>query len=265
MFEDQGLTSIEHESDWFNTFNYLFPCLPDHTGSSKAQVTKFDLRLQYPYPLITSVGMSVNRSHHVLHRMVPLICQALTSSNDETVWLDGLRLLASPKLKTALSITASIWLPLLLKGLDVSRSSAVNTAGLILLSEVADQLKPMKSCLAKPLKALSRDAKIGNSQELVMVLLRLDMEVSPGLGPKGSEGRERRAARSIGVSLILLLPTRSVGPLSPRFPCSDLIIHHTIPYIPYINWILGLSMAIQGRTAMAWLLLPKNPNHYRYP
>jgi hypothetical protein len=32
-----------------------------------------------------------------------------------------------------------------------------------------------------------------------MVLLRLDMEVSPGLGPKGSEGRERRAARSIGV------------------------------------------------------------------
>jgi FKBP12-rapamycin complex-associated protein len=77
--------------------------------------------------------------------MVPLICQALTSSNDETVWLDGLRLLASPKLRTALSITASIWLPLLLKGLDVSRSSAVNTAGLILLGEVADQLKPMKN------------------------------------------------------------------------------------------------------------------------
>jgi hypothetical protein len=159
--------------------------------------------------------MSVNRSHHVLHRMVPLICQALTSSNDETVWLDGLRLLASPKLKTALSITASIWLPLLLKGLDVSRSSAVNTAGLILLSEVADQLKPMKSCLAKPLKALSRDAKIGNSQELVIVLLRLDMEVSPGLGPKGSEGRERRAARSIGVSHIILIPTPPAGLIPP--------------------------------------------------
>ena len=144
--------------------------------------------------------MSVNRSHHVLHRMVPLICQALTSSNDETVWLDGLRLLASPKLRTALSITASIWLPLLLKGLDVSRSSAVNTAGLILLGEVADQLKPMKSCLAKPLKALQRDSKIGHSQELVMVLLKLDMELSPAVLPKGMEGRERRGTRSVGVS-----------------------------------------------------------------
>jgi len=143
--------------------------------------------------------MSVNRSHHVLHRMVPLICQALTSSNDETVWLDGLRLLASPKLKTALSITASIWLPLLLKGLDVSRSSGVNTAGLVLLAEVADQLKPMKSCLAKPLKALSRDGKIGQSDELIAVLLRLDMEISPELRPKGSEGRERKSARSVAV------------------------------------------------------------------
>jgi len=132
--------------------------------------------------------------------MVPLICQALTSSNDETVWLDGLRLLASPKLRTALSITASIWLPLLLKGLDVSRSSAVNTAGLILLGEVADQLKPMKSCLAKPLKALQRDSKIGHSQELVMVLLKLDMELSPAVLPKGMEGRERRGTRSVGVS-----------------------------------------------------------------
>jgi len=230
MSEDQGISSIEHGSHQFRTPVYLFPCIPDHTGSSKAQVTKFDLRLQYSYPLITSVEMSVNRSHHVLHRMVPLICQALTSSNDETVWLDGLRLLASPKLKTALSITASIWLPLLLKGLDVSRSSAVNTAGLILLSEVADQLKPMKSCLAKPLKALSRDAKIGNSQELVMVLLRLDMEVSPGLGPKGSEGRERRAPRSIGVSLLFPRPTRSASPIRPISQCLILTIHHTTSF-----------------------------------
>jgi FKBP12-rapamycin complex-associated protein len=148
--------------------------------------------------------MSVNRSHHVLHRMVPLICQALTSSNDETVWLDGLRLLASPKLRTALSITASIWLPLLLKGLDVSRTSAVNTAGLVLLSEVADQLKPMKSCLAKPLKALARDSKVGNSEELVTVLLRLDMEISPGMLPKGLEGRERRRDQSRAVSPFFL-------------------------------------------------------------
>jgi hypothetical protein len=75
----------------------------------------------------------------------------------------------------------------------------------------------MKSCLAKPLKALSRDAKIGNSQELVMVLLRLDMEVSPGLGPKGSEGRERRAARSIGVSLVILLFTPPAGLIRPGY------------------------------------------------
>jgi FKBP12-rapamycin complex-associated protein len=113
--------------------------------------------------------------------MVPLICQALTSSNDETVWLDGLRLLASPKLR------------------------AVNTAGLILLGEVADQLKPMKSCLAKPLKALQRDSKIGNSQELVMVLLKLDMELSPAVGPKGMEGRERRGNRSVAVSRYLIV------------------------------------------------------------
>jgi hypothetical protein len=186
--------------------------------------------------------MSVNRSHHVLHRMVPLICQALTSSNDETVWLDGLRLLASPKLKTALSITASIWLPLLQKGLDVSRSSAVNTAALILLSEVADQLKPMKSCLAKPLKALSRDAKIGNSEELVIVLLRLDMEVSPGLGPKGSEGRERKAPRSIGVSFDLLLPARSASfALEPHSPSA---IHHTITFLPSSNGILVTCCSI---------------------
>jgi FKBP12-rapamycin complex-associated protein len=139
--------------------------------------------------------------------MVPLICQALTSSNDETVWLDGLRLLASLKLRTALSITASIWLPLLLKGLDVSRSSAVNTAALTLLGEVADQLKPMKSCLAKPLKALARHPVIGQSQELLMVSLKLDMSISPTGGPSGAtgEGHERKATTSIGVSLIPLL------------------------------------------------------------
>jgi hypothetical protein len=57
----------------------------------------------------------------------------------------------------------------------------------------------MKSCLAKPLKALSRDGKIGNCNELMMVLSRLDMEISPGLGPKGLEGRERKSTRSIGV------------------------------------------------------------------
>jgi FKBP12-rapamycin complex-associated protein len=145
--------------------------------------------------------MSVNRSHHVLHRMVPLICQALTCSSDETVWLDGLRLLASPKLRTALSITASIWLPLLLKGLDVSRSSSVNTAALHLLGEVADQLKPMKSCLAKPLKALARDPIISTTGELLAVSLKLDMSISPGGGAVvAGEAPERRATRSIGVS-----------------------------------------------------------------
>jgi len=34
------------------------------------------------------------------------------------------------------------------------------------------------------------------------------MEVSPGLGPKGSEGRERRTARSIGVRLSCIIETK---------------------------------------------------------
>lgn len=121
--------------------------------------------------------MSMNRNHQVLHRMVPLICQSLTSSNEEAVWLEGLRLLSNPKFRMALSITSSIWLPLLLKGLDTSRSDTVNIAALKVLAEVADQLKPMKSCLSKSLQTLRADSKISNVEELQLVLRKLDMDL----------------------------------------------------------------------------------------
>lgn len=133
--------------------------------------------------------------------MVPLICQSLTKSDEEAVWLEGLRLLSSPKLRSALAITSSIWLPLLLKGLDTVRTEKVNLAALKLLAEVADQLKPMKSCLAKSLQALSRDSKIAKVEELQIVLTRLDMSLPPP--PSGGlverEGHERRSRISMTV------------------------------------------------------------------
>lgn len=132
--------------------------------------------------------------------MIPLICQSLTSSDKEAVWLEGLRLLANPKFRNSLSITASIWLPLLLKGLDTSRSEKVNLAALKLLGEVADQLKPMKSCLAKSLQALSRDSKIGGIEELQLVLRRLDMTLPVPGQIVEREGHERKSTISMTVS-----------------------------------------------------------------
>lgn len=133
--------------------------------------------------------MSANRSHHVLHRMIPLICQALTTAisdgqdtldvQNEAIWLEGLRLLCNPKLRTALSITSSIWLPLLLKGLDSSRPTSVNVAALKLLAEVAEMLQPMKSCLTKPLRLLGKDQEVCRTEELAMALEKLDMLKEP--------------------------------------------------------------------------------------
>lgn len=144
--------------------------------------------------------MSVNRSHQVLHRMVPLICQSLTASDEETVWLEGLRLLSSPKLLSALAITSSIWLPLLIKGLDTSRTEKVNLAALKLLAEVADQLKPMKSCLAKSLQALGRDSKVSGAEELRIVLGRLDMSLPLNVAMVDREVHQRRTRPSRTVS-----------------------------------------------------------------
>ena len=122
--------------------------------------------------------MSANSSHRVLHRMVPLICQALTTSpSDDLVWLEGLRLLSNPKLRTSMSLTSSIWLPLLLKSLEVHRSKEVICAGLKLLAGVAETLEPMKSCLVKPLRALGKDAEIGVSEELTVAVSLLGLTI----------------------------------------------------------------------------------------
>ncbi|OCF43750.1 phosphatidylinositol 3-kinase [Kwoniella heveanensis CBS 569] len=122
--------------------------------------------------------MSGQAQHHITHRMVPLICQALiTAPQDETVWQEGLRMLSNPKLKTALTLTSSIWLPLLLKGLEVSKPRAVTLAALRLLDHVAEILEPMKSCLVKPLRALGKEKELENLPELILVVTKLDVTV----------------------------------------------------------------------------------------
>jgi FKBP12-rapamycin complex-associated protein len=119
-----------------------------------------------------------NTSHHVLHRMVPLVCQALTTSpNDEVVWLDGLTLLSNNKLRTAMTLTSSIWLPLLLKGLEPSRPRPVIIAALSLLYQVAEILEPMKSCLLKPLRTLGKTTEIGETDELALAVGRFGLPV----------------------------------------------------------------------------------------
>lgn len=121
--------------------------------------------------------------------MIPLICQALTTAakegedpldpHNEAVWLEGLRLLCNPKLRTALSITSSIWLPLLLKGLEVTRPTTVNMAALALLGEVAEMLHPMKGCLTKPLRLLGKDEEVSQTEELAIALEKLGMAKEP--------------------------------------------------------------------------------------
>lgn len=126
--------------------------------------------------------MSANTAHHITHRMVPLICQALTTSpQNEEVWLHGLTLLASPKLRQAMNMTFSIWLPLLIKALDTARPQPVILAGLRLLSQVAETLEPMKTCLVKPLRALGKEEGFCDSDELEGACSKLGITVwGPG-------------------------------------------------------------------------------------
>ncbi|WVQ93902.1 hypothetical protein IAU59_000980 [Kwoniella sp. CBS 9459] len=122
--------------------------------------------------------MSGQAQHHITHRMVPLICQALiTAPQDEAVWQEGLRMLANPKLKAALTLTSSIWLPLLLKGLETSKPRTVTLVALRLLDHVAEILEPMKSCLVKPLRALGREKDLEGLAELSQVVNKLDVTV----------------------------------------------------------------------------------------
>lgn len=122
--------------------------------------------------------MAANSSHHITHRMVPLICQALTASPvDEQVWTEGLDLLADPKLKTAMAITTSIWLPLLLRGLDPAGSKTVITLALKLLVEVSEILEPIKTCAVKPLRALAHDERIHDTDELAVAVGKLGLTI----------------------------------------------------------------------------------------
>ncbi|KAK6905037.1 hypothetical protein I203_105856 [Kwoniella mangroviensis CBS 8507] len=122
--------------------------------------------------------MSGNPQYHITHRMVPLICQALIAApDDETVWLEGLRMLANPKLKQALTLTSSIWLPLLLRGLEVYKPLPVIVSALKLLDHVSEILEPMKSCLVKPLRALGKEKQYEELEELVWMIEKLDLTV----------------------------------------------------------------------------------------
>ena len=143
--------------------------------------------------------MEVSTSHQILHRMVPLVCQALTTSpSDDQVWLEGLRHLSNPKLRTAMTTTSSIWLPLLLKGLDTSRSRPIIFASLKLLAEVADTVDLMKSCFIKPLKALGKYQEVSGSEELRLACARLGLVVWSEL--EGEEiGSPRSAVRSVPI------------------------------------------------------------------
>lgn len=155
------------------TWPYLYSTYYDNHISSHPQFSPPRLRPSY----IDAV-MSGNTQHHILYRTVPLICQALvTCPDDETVWLKGLRLLSSPKLRRALPHTSSIWFPLLLKGLEVNKSEGIILESLRLLIEAADILEPMKSCLVKPLRSLGKVANLAGTKELTLVAECLGLTV----------------------------------------------------------------------------------------
>ncbi|WRT63514.1 uncharacterized protein IL334_000419 [Kwoniella shivajii] len=122
--------------------------------------------------------MSGNPHYHIIHRMVPLICQALIAApEDETVWLEGLRMLSNPKLKAALNLTSSIWLPLLLRGLEIARPITVIQSALRLLDHVSEILEPMKICLVKPLRVLGKEEGLEDMEELIHVIEKLDLTI----------------------------------------------------------------------------------------
>ena len=129
--------------------------------------------------------MSLKRPQHILHRMIPLICQALiTSPGDTSVWVEGLAMLCNPKLHRSMTAMSSIWLPLLLTSLEAGQEDELILSGLGLLRNMGHTLEPMKSCLIKPLAALAR--REGNSDalraEIQIVVVRMGLPVSVTLG-----------------------------------------------------------------------------------
>jgi FKBP12-rapamycin complex-associated protein len=128
--------------------------------------------------------MTSQSSQVILSRIVPLVCQGLTlAPDDERVWSDGLRMLADPKLRRTMAMTSSIWMPLLLKGINTNRSSEVILAGLRLLTGVSEIVYPMKSCFVKPMKALCVKEGVHDSEELVAADKTLGLGL---LGPGAS-------------------------------------------------------------------------------
>ncbi|WWC85668.1 uncharacterized protein L201_000534 [Kwoniella dendrophila CBS 6074] len=124
--------------------------------------------------------MSGNPQHQITHQIVPLICQALIAApEDELVWLEGLRMLSNPKLKQTLNLTSSIWLPLLLRGLEITKPISVMKVSSTLLLHVSDILNPIKSCLVKPLKNIAKDEHTASllAEELCLVLEKLDLAI----------------------------------------------------------------------------------------
>ena len=121
----------------------------------------------------------------ILSQIVSLLAHGLTISSDDEVWLDGLRMLAEPKLHRSLSMTSSIWMPLLQRSLSADRDPAVIIAGLKLLARVADLVEPMKPAFVKPFKALIQmeDEAVMGSAEFYMALGRLGLEL------EGKDGR----------------------------------------------------------------------------
>ncbi|ODN80500.1 hypothetical protein L202_02731 [Cryptococcus amylolentus CBS 6039] len=148
--------------------------------------------------------MSTNTQHHILHRTVPLICQALiTSPDDETVWTEGFRILSNPKLQQVLPLTTSIWLPLLLKGLETTRPRSVTVEALKLLVGAAGTLEPMKSCLIKPLRALGKSGDMAAMEYLTKAVERLDITVRNednqviGKGPRSITSYQGQEPKSV--------------------------------------------------------------------
>lgn len=125
--------------------------------------------------------MTSQSSQVILSRMVPLICQGLTlAPDDDAVWLEGLRMLADPKLRRTMAMTSSIWMPLLLKGIAAARISEVILAGLRLLTEVSDIVHPMKSCFVKPIKSLMLREEVQDSEELAAADKKLGLGLITG-------------------------------------------------------------------------------------
>jgi hypothetical protein len=117
---------------------------------------------------------------NVLHRIVPLVCQALLAARtDDLVWIEGLDILSDPKLHNSMSGTKSIWLPLLLKGLEPTSDREIILAALRLLHEMTDILARMKPCLVKPLRALgkSRELDLARTEEMRYTVHKLGLTV----------------------------------------------------------------------------------------